>query len=150
MESIEIVPLNLAWLEQALEIEKQCFPDPWSWQSMEDQINIVGGMNLAAVAGGRLAGYVGAHAILDEGYIDNLAVDPSYRRQGVAVRLLAALEGLAREKGVETLTLEVRPSNAPAQALYGRRGFVPVGRRKNYYLHPKEDAILMTLELKRS
>lgn len=143
---LEIVPMGFKHVEAALEMEKRCFPDPWSRQSMEDQVGMEAGINLAAVEDGRLAGYIGAHYILDEGYIDNLAVDPSRRRQGVASRLLDSLEAIAREKSLRFLTLEVREGNLPAQALYARKGYVPVGKRRGYYLHPSEDAILMTLE----
>ena len=90
-------------------------------------------------------GYAGVNTVLDEGYINNVAVAPQFRRQGVADELIAALVRFGRAK-LAFLTLEVRASNAPAIALYAKHGFREAGRRKNYYDDPKEDAILMTLE----
>ena len=81
-------------------------------------------------------------------YISNVAVSPDHRRQGIASTLIEALLRRAEELQLSFVTLEVRESNAPAIALYGRFGFTPVGRRKGYYDAPKEDAILMTRLLK--
>ena len=96
---------------------------------------------------GAVAGYAGMQVVLDEGYILNIAVRPDCRRQGVAGRLLQVFLDFARGNRLSFLTLEVRASNYAAIALYGSRGFRGVGRRKNYYEHPKEDAVLMTLNL---
>jgi len=100
---------------------------------------------LAAERGGEILGYIGLMYVLDEGYISNVAVRPDFRRQGIAESLLSALETRARGMGLAFLTLEVRAGNGPAIALYEKRGFRSVGRRKNYYEKPTEDAILMTL-----
>ena len=98
---------------------------------------------------GGLLGYAGLHVVLDEGYIDNVAVDPACRRQGIADALIDTFVrfGAAR---LAFLTLEVRAGNAPAIALYEKHGFYEVGRRKGYYDDPKEDAILMTREWDRA
>ena len=85
--------------------------------------------------------------VLDEGGITNVAVFPVHRRQGIADALLNELLRRAKGLGLATVTLEVRETNAPAIALYQKTGFVPVGRRKNYYTSPTEDAILMTVTL---
>ena len=85
-------------------------------------------------------------AVLDEGYITNVAVRPDCRKQGVAGKLLQVFLDFAQANRLAFLTLEVRASNYPAIALYGSRGFRGVGRRKNYYEHPREDAIIMTRE----
>ena len=86
-------------------------------------------------------------SVLDEGSLDNIAVAPDRRRQGIADALLTAVEARARAMELRFITLEVRASNGPAAALYAKHGFVPVGRRTNYYEKPREDAILMTLVL---
>ena len=75
-----------------------------------------------------------------------MAVAPAFRRRGVADALLAGLIGVGRGR-LAFLTLEARASNRPALRLYEKHGFRAVGRRKDYYDDPKEDAILMTLEL---
>ena len=100
---------------------------------------------LMAVEGERLLGYAGMQYVLDEFYIENIAVDPGCRRQGVGLALMEALIAQAREMGGAFVTLEVRPSNVGALGLYTRLGFEPVGRRKDYYEKPREDALLMTL-----
>ena len=84
--------------------------------------------------------------VLDEGYITNVAVKPELRRQGIASQLLEVFINFAKGNHLAFLTLEVRPSNTAAIVLYGRHGFRSTGRRKNYYEHPREDAIIMTWE----
>jgi len=133
-------------LDEVEAIERQCFPDPWSRRMLEDTLRQSGTVMLSALAqDGRLAGYASMHMVLDEGYINNIAVAPACRRQGAGSALLLALERAAKKERLSFLTLEVRASNAAAQALYAKHGFVPVGRRKNYYAQPREDAVLMTL-----
>ena len=105
-------------------------------------------LTLAAVDGaGRLLGYVGLLAVVDEGYITNVAVRPDCRRQGVASSLLQALEARGRARNLTFLTLEVRQSNAPARALYEKLGYIQAGLRRNYYENPREDAVIMTKTL---
>ena len=132
-------------LEQIEAIERQCFSCPWTLEQLRCQLSGERHVFLAAVdTGGAVLGYVGMMHVLDEGYISNVAVAPAYRRQGVAGTLISALMARAEELGLAFVTLEVRAENEPAKALYAKHGFVPVGRRKNYYDLPKEDAILMT------
>lgn len=134
-----------AQLAQIEEIERQCFSCPWTLDQLRSQLSDDRHVFLAAVAeNGAVLGYVGMMFVLDEGYISNVAVAPAYRRQGVADALTSALVMRAEELGLAFVTLEVRAGNEPAKALYAKHGFVPVGRRKNYYDLPKEDAILMT------
>ena len=80
------------------------------------------------------------------GYLEGIFVLPEFRRQGIAGKLLQVFLDFAEGNHLAFLTLEVRASNYDAIALYGARGFRGVGRRKNYYEHPKEDAIIMTRE----
>ena len=142
-----IVPMTAAHLPQIAALEKLCFPaDPWSEELFRDALdNPHTAILLAEGEDGAILGYAVLSVILDEGNLDNIAVAPEARRRGVADALLGALTGFGREH-LSVLMLEVRASNAPAIALYEKHGFVAVGRRKNYYDAPKEDAILMTLE----
>ena len=94
---------------------------------------------------GAVLGYAGLHAVIDEGYLDNIAVRADYRGNGIADDLLDVFVRFGREH-LAFLTLEVRPTNEPAIQLYYKHGFAQVGRRKDYYQHPREDAIIMTLE----
>ena len=94
---------------------------------------------------GSILGYAGLHVIVDEGYIDNIAVEEAARRHGVASALL---DVYCRFGAVNLafLTLEVRKSNLPAIALYEKFGFQQAGLRPGYYQRPREDAVIMTRE----
>ena len=129
-------------------LEKTCFSVPWTREQLQSQLPDERHVFLTAEDDGKLVGYVGMMHILDEGYISNVAVAPEYRRRGIACRLIDELLSRAGGLDLAFVTLEVRAGNAPAIALYERFGFSPVGRRKNYYDAPKEDAILMTRYLK--
>lgn len=134
-----------ALLPQLQRIEQRSFSVPWTEAMLRLQLDPKSHVFLTAeTAEGQVAGYVGMMYILDEGYISNVAVAPEYRRQGAADALLNALAERARALRLSFLTLEVRESNAPAVALYEKHGFSVVGRRKNYYEKPREDALLMT------
>ena len=89
-------------------------------------------------------GYAWYEYVLDEGYIGNIAVAPSFRRRGLGRALTEAMMADAMARGLAFLTLEVRQSNAPARALYESCGFTVVGTRRGYYEKPREDAVLMT------
>ena len=140
-----IIDTTQTQLEQIEKIEQQCFSCPWTLDQLRSQLSDDRHVFLAAVdAGGTVLGYVGMMFVLDEGYISNVSVAPDFRRQGVADALISALMTRAEELNLAFVTMEVRAGNEPAKSLYAKHGFVPVGRRKNYYDLPKEDAILMT------
>jgi len=144
---VRIVPMNGDHLDEVAELERICFSVPWSRNMLAEELdNLLSAFLVALDDNDRVVGYAGLQVVLDEGYITNVAVRPECRRQGVAARLLQVFLDFARANRLAFLTLEVRASNYDAIALYGSRGFRSVGRRKNYYEHPKEDAIIMTLE----
>lgn len=144
---VRIVPMNADHLDEIAELEQICFSTPWSRNMLAEELdNACSAFLVALDDAGHVAGYAGLQVILDEGYITNVAVRPECRRQGVAGQLLAVFLNFAQGNRLAFLTLEVRASNYGAIALYGGLGFRSVGRRKNYYEHPKEDAIIMTKE----
>jgi ribosomal-protein-alanine N-acetyltransferase len=144
---VRIVPMNADHLDEVAELERVCFSVPWSRNMLAEELdNALSAFLVALDDGGKVAGYAGLQVILDEGYITNIAVRPDCRRQGVAGKLLQVFLDFAQGNHLAFLTLEVRASNYDAIALYGSRGFRSAGRRKNYYEHPKEDAIIMTRE----
>ena len=143
-----IVDVSAEHIRQIEEIERDCFSRPWTAEQLKSQMRDEQHEFIAAVDGSRVFGYVGLRYVLDEGYISNVAVHPDARRQGIGDTLIDALAAKAAELELAFLTLEVRESNAPAIALYAKHGFHPVGKRKNYYDAPKEDAVLMTCYLK--
>ena len=134
-------------LPQIQTIEQQSFSVPWTETMLRLQLEPDSHVFLTAEKDGTVVGYVGLIYVLDEGYVSNVAVHPDWRRRGAADALLTALEQRAKMLRLSFLTLEVRESNAPAIALYEKHGYRDVGRRKNYYEKPTEDAIIMTLKL---
>ncbi len=142
---MELVKLTEAHIPQMVELEKICFSMPWTADVIRSELNNPSCLYLAAVDGDTLVGYIGVQTVLDEGYINNVAVRPEYRRRGIAAALISLLAEQAQAIGLAFMTLEVRESNAPAISLYEKLGFTTVGRRKNYYEKPREDAILMTI-----
>ena len=145
---VRIVPMNGDHLDEVAALERACFPDPWSRNMLKEELeNDLAAFLVALDEQEAVAGYAGLQVVLDEGYILNVAVRPDCRRQGVAGKLLQVFLNFARGNRLSFLTLEVRASNYPAIALYGSRGFRGAGRRKNYYEHPREDAVIMTLDL---
>ncbi|MBS1402396.1 MAG: ribosomal protein S18-alanine N-acetyltransferase [Oscillospiraceae bacterium] len=134
-------------LPQVERLEQVCFSVPWTEAQLRAQLPDDRHVFLVAERGGEVLGYVGLMYVLDEGYISNVAVSPDCRRQGIGAALIAELIRRAGQLELAFLTLEARASNAPAIRLYEKMGFQQVGRRKNYYQRPEEDAILMTLFL---
>ena len=102
---------------------------------------------LVAEAGAGVAGYLIGREVAGTGEVLNLAVAPEFRRRGIGGALLEAGLAALRRRRVEEVFLEVRESNRSAQALYSRYGFRPVGQRAAYYRNPKEDALVLRLEL---
>ena len=145
---VRILPMTADHLDAVAALERICFSDPWSRQLLASELdNDLSAFLVALDDEGQVAGYAGLQVILDEGTITDIAVRPDCRRRGVASQLLKVFLDFARGNRLAFLTLEVRASNYDAIALYGSRGFRSAGRRKNYYEHPREDAIIMTLDL---
>ncbi len=142
----KLVPMDKSHLQGIAAIEKECFSTPWTVPMLEEELNnLCASFIVAEGEDGSVLGYAGLHVAVDEGYIDNIAVQEQYRRMGVGQALLGAFIRFGQEN-LAFLTLEVRPSNTAAIQFYLKHGFAQVGRRKNYYSAPKEDAILMTRE----
>ena len=144
---MELKRMTDAHVSQVAEIEKLCFSDPWSENSIASELDNRLSLWLVAVDGDTVAGYIGSQSVLDEADMMNVAVHPDYRRQGIGRDLVLALADALKEKGIRGLMLEVRQSNAPAIALYESLGFCQVGLRPNYYRNPKENALIMRKDL---
>jgi ribosomal-protein-alanine N-acetyltransferase len=143
---MEIIRMNESHVSQIAALEKLCFSDAWSENSIRSELSNKLSLWLVAVDGDRVAGYIGSQTV--QGWADmmNLCVSPDYRRQGIGEKLTLELERQLREEKVECLTLEVRVSNAPAIALYEKLGFKQVGKRPRYYEKPREDALILRKE----
>ena len=137
MQAHHIVPMA--------EMETLCFSAPFTVAMLEEEYKNPNTLYWVDVLpNGTLRGYAGFQIVLDEGHIVNVAVAPAWRRQGVATALIERIFERARALGLTCLMLEVRVGNTAAQCLYRRFGFEVVGRRKDYYTDPREDALLMT------
>ena len=146
---MNIVEMTADHVIQIAQLERECFSDPWSQNSIASELENPLSYWLVAMAGNVVAGYVGSQTVLGESDMMNLAVRGEFRRQGVARDLvLALIDGLS-QRGSYCLTLEVRDSNAPARKLYEKLGFVQVGIRPNYYQHPREDGLILRKEWER-
>jgi ribosomal-protein-alanine N-acetyltransferase len=139
-------------LDQVMEIERLCFPNPWSDELFRRELShewssILVADSASSDEGSKIIGFIIFWLVHDEIHILNVAAHPQCRRQGIARALLA--EGIRRGKASHTVlaTLEVRRSNNAALALYRTFGFRPVGVRPNYYSDDGEDAIVMVMNL---
>ena len=131
-------------IDQMEQIEVECFSVPWSREALEEELeNPYAHYVVCTDGAGNVLGYIGSRIVLDSADITNVAVRPVYRRRGIARQLVGRMLEQMAEKGVTGVLLEVRESNLPAQNCYAQAGFTVVGRRKNYYELPKEDALLM-------
>ena len=148
MEKIKVVAMTAAHVAELARLEQLCFSEPWSEAGLAAELNNeTAFFRVAEDAGGKVLGYVGMHCVAGECYIDNVAVFPQARRRGAASALLADLVAWAKANACAFVTLEVRPSNTGAIALYEKFGFAEVGRRRRFYRDPEEDGLILTLNL---
>ena len=143
---MKILPMNEYHVAQVAELEKLCFSDPWSENSVASELKNPLSLWLVAEEDGVVFGYVGSQTVLGETDMMNIAVHPDCRRKGVASALITELICRLKGQGSHILRLEVRESNAPAIALYKAMGFTQLGLRKNYYRNPKENALILGKE----
>lgn len=147
-KSITVVPAEQPMLHAIAAIEQACFSHPWSLAALEGELERPDACILCAQCGGEVVAYGSMRMVLGEGSIGNLACLEAFRGRGIGGRLLDALIACGRQAGLERILLEVRPSNAPAIALYHSRGFATLGRRKGFYRDPPEDALMLELILR--
>jgi [ribosomal protein S18]-alanine N-acetyltransferase len=141
---LRIEKLKRRDLRHLLSIENTVFPEPWSVTVFNSELALRHGRRYrAAWDGDQMAGYIGFMMVGEEAHITTIATAPAYQRAGVATALI--LDGIhaLRGTGIKHLSLEVAARNEPAQALYRRFGFAPVGVRRNYYPRTGEDALVM-------
>ena len=141
-----ITKMSSEHVPQIALLEKMCFHDPWSENSISSELNNSLSVWLVALDGESVVGYVGSQTVLGWTDMMNVAVHPDYRRKGIAEQLVVSVENELKNRESTCLTLEVRVSNEPAKSLYDKLGFAEVGRRKNYYRNPREDALILRKE----
>src|SRR3954471_250819 len=148
MSSWTIEPLTAGDVDDVVALEAAAFTNPWTRAMYLSELENpdVSFCFLARDASGRAVGFCSFWRVLDELHINNLAVLPEFRRQGVASALLVFVLNEGAEFGARRATLEVRRSNDAARALYERFGFSVAGVRAKYYSKPVEDALLLWRE----
>lgn len=142
------VQMNTSHVPQIAELERLCFHDPWSENSIASEVNNALSLWFVAIENDVVVGYVGSQTVLGETDMMNIAVHPDYRKKGIGTGLILTLIHELKQRGSHSLMLEVRVSNEPAISVYKKLGFAEVGRRKNYYRNPKEDALILRKEWK--
>ena len=148
--ALAIEPMALTDLSWVLEIERASFSTPWSEASFRHELFDNPYSHLFVMKGTRVPGvvaYASVWIVDQELRINNIGVHPCWRQKGIGTRLLRFLIAHAARHGCAEATLEVRPSNEPAIHVYRKAGFRPVGRRKNYYIDTREDAVVMALAI---
>lgn len=136
-------PMRTEDIDKVYEIEAASFSDPWLKELFALELEHDA---YVALQDGTVVGYVCAWQVLDECTITNISVQPELRRRGIGELMLEKLFDIMKARDVQHYYLEVRASNLPAQALYGKLGFRQVGLRKEYYHNPEEDAVVMALD----
>ena len=143
---MQIIPMAERHIHDMAALERACFSAPWSADSLREELeNPHAVFRVAVDETGSVLGYVGMHHLLDEGFITNVAVSPSARRQGVGKALLADLAAYGTAHSLYRITLEVRVGNTPAITLYEGEGYVRDGVRPGFYRNPAEDAAIYSL-----
>ena len=138
--------MTAADVDAVCAIEEATFARPWSRASIENELTNSCARYVVLRRSGETVGYAGMWLVIDEAHVTNVAIRKDLRGQGLGEKLMRALIQLAADSGMIWMTLEVRISNAAAQGLYRKLGFVDVGWRKRYYEDNGEDALLMGLE----
>ena len=149
MQKITISKMTFDDLDDVYEIDKEAFPIPWRKDSFEEELKNILATYLVAKLDNKVIGYIGMWFVMDECHITNVAVASTYRRMGVASKLIKEMLKLCKENQIAYIMLEVRETNLPAQKLYESFDFIKDGIRKNYYKNPDgtfENAVLMTKE----
>jgi len=148
MIGLEIRPSIDADIDAMCRIESECFSDPWSRESIIGAVDADASLCYTALSDGNVIGYAFIYVVADESEVLNIAVSPSHRRRGVGSALMKMILSEAERIGAATSYLEVRESNTAAKELYEELGFTALGKRKNYYRYPTEDAVLMAKVLR--
>ena len=141
-------PLYEGDLDAVREVELRAYPFPWTRGIFQDCLR-AGYPGRVLEQDGAIVGYGLLSIAADEAHVLNVGVDPHCQSRGWGRRLLRELVQVARQQGALRVFLEVRPSNAPAIALYHSEGFNEIGRRPRYYPagNGREDALVMAMEL---
>ncbi len=145
---MEIVPFQSSDLDEIMEIENVSFPTPWTRQCYLDLAPLETIFFYVVKDEKAVVGYMLYQAWGEEMELHSIAVSPLRRRLGIARKMIEYMMDDARSRGVKSVFLQVRPSNAAARSLYTKFGFNVIGIRKKYYRDNFEDALVMKLDIR--
>jgi ribosomal-protein-alanine N-acetyltransferase len=146
VKDIIIDGMKISDLPEVVEIERASCTMPWTESLFYNEIQNPRSLSRVARKCGKVIGYICANRIMDEGHILNLAVHPNHRKLGIATALVEDMIALLRADECRFLFLEARASNDGAKRVYEKMNFAFLGIRKNYYVSPVEDAVIMVLK----
>ena len=144
MGSVTLVPLQESHIPALVHLEILCFSEPWSQASLRRELENPLAHVYVAQVDGEVAGYAGMHCVAGECYVNNVAVFPKFRSKGIGRQLMQTLLAAGEALNAQFITLEVRASNREAMDLYDSLGFAVMGVRRDFYIMPTEDAVIMT------
>ncbi len=149
IDGFELALLSAEHIISVAELEKMCFSNPISEINIKNFLvdGIGKGFVFVETKTRKIVAYGGVIVAADEAQILNVATHPDYRGIGLARNILESIIGYSQSEGAEFITLEVRESNAVAIGLYRSCGFYDVGRLKQYYKHPCEDALILKKDI---
>lgn len=130
-------------VEFVAELDKICFPTPWSKSAYITETHNPAGFYIVAREDDKIVGFAGEWLVMDEAHITTIGVDPQYRRRKIGEHMLICLLDEAIKRGARRVSLEVRRYNNAAQTLYKKYMFEYAAIRKGYYSNNNEDAIVM-------
>ena len=143
----KICKAEMSDLQDIAALESEIFSDAWSLKSLEETWKQKNAAIFVAKTKEGMAGYLIFYYVLEEGEIARIATAHSVRRQGAASQMFRKLLDFCREQKITRILLEVRENNEAARQFYGKCGFTKDGIRRNYYENPKENAVLMSVNL---
>ena len=142
-DQILLRDMSAADLAAVVAIEYESYSVPWSESTFRGLLRRRDAEMVVAVVGNDVIGYAAFWCVVDQGELGNVAVASRWRGRGLGARLIEEVIRRAARRGIVEVFLEVRPTNTVARRLYERFGFVAVGRRRNYYQQPVEDALVL-------
>ena len=145
MQRIKIEKMRLFDIPSVAELDKNSLFESWSEKIYEESLKNKNYNILVAKLGSKIVGFISMYCAVDEGYICNIAVEKSHRKQGIGTSLISEIITYSQNKNLKFLTLEVRESSTETVKFYEKLGFDKLGVRKNFYLNPTENAVIMTL-----
>ena len=146
-EEVLIRPAEKEDIGLVAQFEQQIFSEPWSQQNLEDARERQENIFLVATCDDTVAAYALCYGTMDEGEIPTIATNPEFMHRGIGTDFLKCMLQECNKRGIKRVFLEVRVSNRKAQGLYHKCGFEVVGKRKDFYRFPTEDALVMRCQV---